>query len=122
MSRQIIPAHDERVQVTVEVPQKGKKKPIKFIAPRYEFVPPEKYEKFMDWFLNFDKEPDPKPEGWVKPVISDGQVFDQWVRILEQEDQEALLNLTLGEKIQIWGIWQEESAAPLDASEPSDNG
>lgn len=119
---QITPAWDESVQVTIEVPQKGKKKPLKFVAPRYEFVSQEQVDKFEGWFREFDKEPDPKPEDWVKPVISDMLIFDQWVRILDMPDGDAIMGLSFGEKMQIWQAWQKESEAPLGKSEPSENG
>ena len=120
MARTIIPAHDERVQVEILIPQADKrKKPLRFIAPRFEFLPRDKAEAFGEWvskILTSDADDGDDGEG---QVLTEELMPNYWIEHLDLEDADALLDLTRGEKKQIWAAWQEESTSTLGESEPS---
>lgn len=118
MARTIVPAHDERVQVEVLVPQADKrKKPLRFAAPRFEFIPRDKAEAFEEWMTELLADVD--EEGNPKVILTEELMLNYWVQHLDLEDADALLDLTRGEKKQIWEAWRDESNAPLGESVPS---
>ena len=120
MARTIIPAHDERVQVEILIPQADKrKKPLRFIAPRFEFLPRDKAEAFGEWvskILTSDADDGDDGDG---QVLTEELMLNYWIERLDLEDADALLDLTRGEKKQIWAAWQEESTSTLGESGPS---
>lgn len=118
MSRTIIPAHDERVQVEVLVPQADKrKKPLRFVAPRFEFIPRDKAEAFSEWLAKILA--DDGEDGEDAQILTEELMVNYWIEHLDLEDADGLLALTRGEKKQIWAAWQEESSMPLGESQPS---
>lgn len=123
-AREIIPAHDERVQIEILIPNKDKrKKPLKFTAPRFEFIEKDKAQAWSDWLDEIVKPVINEETGEEEmAVVPSEQMFlDYWIQHLDIPDADALMNLTRGEKKQIWSIWQEESLATLGESEPSSN-
>ena len=117
MARTIIPAHDERVQVEILIPQADKrKKPLRFIAPRFEFLPRNLAEGFGEWVSKILTSDEDDGEG---QVLTEELMLNYWLERLGMEDADALLDLTRGEKRQIWAAWQEESMSTLGESEPS---
>lgn len=115
MARTIVPAHDERVQVEIHVPVKGRKTPLRFIAPRFEFIDRALAEKFDEWLTEFFKT-DGDEEA---PILTEELMLNYWIERLGMKDADALLGLTRGEKKQIWEAWRDESNAPLGESAPS---
>ena len=119
MARTIIPAHDERVQVEIFIPQADKrKKPLRFIAPRFEFLPRELAEGFGEWVSKILTSDEDGADGDGQ-MLTEELMLNYWIERLDLEDAEALLDLTRGEKKQIWAAWQEESTSTLGESEPS---
>ena len=119
MARTIIPAHDERVQVEILIPQADKrKKPLRFIAPRFEFLPRDLAEGFGEWVSKILSSDEDGDDGDGQ-MLTEELMLNYWIEHLDLEDAEALLDLTRGEKKQIWAAWQEESTSTLGESEPS---
>ena len=117
MARTIIPAHDERVQVEILIPQADKrKKPLRFTAPRFEFLPRDLAEGFGEWVSKILTSDEDGADG---QILTEELMLNYWIERLDLEDAEALLDLTRGEKKQIWAAWQEESTSTLGESGPS---
>ena len=119
MARTIIPAHDERVQVEILIPQADKrKKPLRFIAPRFEFLPRDLAEGFGEWVSKILTSDEDGDDGDGQ-MLTEELMVNYWIEHLDLEDADALLDLTRGEKRQIWAAWRDESNAPLGESAPS---
>lgn len=114
MAFTIIPAHDERVTVEIHVPVKGRKTPLKFIAPRFEFIPREQTKQFDEWMTKLAAD-----AGDEELMVTDEMMLNFWIEHLELKDADALLELTRGEKRQIWQHWAEVSNTTLGESEAS---
>lgn len=111
----IIPAHDERVMVRIDVPVKGRKNPLKFIAPRFEFLPVDKARQFDDYVREIEDEEKKTGVQTPGPVV----IMNYWFKNLDLKDADALLDLTVGEKLQIFEMWQESSKVTLGESDAS---
>lgn len=114
MAFTIIPAHDPRIMVEIEIPQPGKKKNLKFIAPRFEFIDREKTQLFDDWVKKLAED-----AGDEELVLTEEAMLNFWIEHLDLDDADALLELTRGEKRQIWQHWAEVSQADLGKLEES---
>ena len=119
MARTIIPAHDERVQVEILIPQADKrKKPLRFIAPRFEFLPRDLAEGFGEWVSKILTSDEDGADGDGQ-MLTEELMLNYWIEHLDMKDADALMGLTRGEKKQIWEAWRDESNAPLGESAPS---
>ena len=115
MAFTIIPAHDERAIVEVLVPVKGRKNPLKFVAPRFEFIPRDKTAEFEDWVQKLADDSGEDDQSF----ITEEMMLNFWLQHLDMKDADALMDLTRGEKRQIWEHWAEVSRMPLGESEAS---
>lgn len=125
----IIPAHDERVIVDIEIPRPGRAKSLRFKAARLDFQPAElvtryaeDYAKLRNWVeaVTDGKDADELPE---RPLVGGEHEFDHplgwWAYALEMPDAEAINNLTAGERDQVWRIWEEAAETPVGESSAS---
>lgn len=115
----LIPAHDPRVMVTIDVPVEGRKTPIQFIARRWEFQPGNLVEEYQDYLKSAV---DPETGAIAEGRSADEMLIDWWIEHLPtipDKDREALLALTAGERDQLWTIWREASKVDLGESEAS---
>lgn len=110
----IVPAHDDRVMVEITVPRSdGRKKPLLFRAARWEFQPRSRTRAYAEYIASAI---DPKT-GEVKDDRVDEMLIDWWIKELGLDEE--ILDLTPGEKDQIWTIWRDESEVDLGESSPS---
>lgn len=115
-TRQIIPAHDPRVMVTIEVPIEGRKKPALFTAKRWEFQPEQLIEDFQEHIATTV---DPETGKLREGRKADELLIDWWLDHLDLADADELKKLTIGERNQLWEIWRAESKLDLGESEAS---
>lgn len=121
----IIPAHDERVNVVIEIPRPGKARAAVFSAARLEFQPPElvdrfakDYERLRAWAAASDAaEAAGEEYDEPRPTIADGYEYDHplgwWAYTLGLKDADYIANLTVGERDQVWEIWNDASKVSL---------
>lgn len=126
----IVPSHDERVVVDIEIPRPGRAKSLRFKTARLDFQPievalkvDELWTAHVEWVqADAAKRAGRDVEVPERPEI-DGHTFrhplEVWIRVLEMEDADGLCELTAGEREQIWKIWQDESEADLGESSAS---
>lgn len=124
----IIPAHDPRVMVEIEIPRPGRRKSIWFRAARLDFQPADLITAYADdyaalgrWLESAQKS-DKGADLEGRPTV-DGHEFDHplewWARKLEMPDADEIAKLTSGERDQVWKIWQDQSEAALGESSAS---
>lgn len=107
----ITPAHDEKFQISFEVPRPGGKKPLTFTFRSMQYLDPATIKKWLQWWEdNTNEDTIPLP-----PMIVD------WFadNLLTKEKANQVKSLTNGEKSQIWEIWNKESEISLGESKPS---
>lgn len=115
-TRQLIPAHDPRVMVTIEVPVEGRKKPLVFTAKRWEFQPEQLIDDFQE---HLSSAIDPETGVLREDRKADEMLIDWWLDNLDLADADELKKLTIGEREQLWNIWRAESEIDLGESEAS---
>lgn len=126
----IVPAHDPRVMVEIEIPQPGRKKSLHFTAARLDFQPAHLVEQYAADYARLqlwiedqaaiaEGRRDDEHEPLERPTVN-GAEFDHpltwWAHALEMPDAEAIAELTAGESAQVWSIWQRESETDLGES------
>lgn len=114
---QLIPAHDPRVMVHIDIPIEGRKKPLTFSVKRWEFQPSDRIDEYQAHLNSIFTE-----SGELEQGRSGEMMIDWWIDNLPDiadADRKTLRALTAGERAQLWELWRDASKVDLGESEAS---
>lgn len=114
---QLIPAHDPRVMVHIDIPIEGRKSPLRLSLKRWEFQPADRIEAYQAYLKSIFTD-----TGELAEDRAGEMMIDWWIDNLPDiadADRKTLRGLTAGERAQLWDLWRDASKVDLGESEAS---